>query len=105
MVIDVVSPPERWRSLGDGFRVDARITVEERDDALVAPSGALFRDGGGWATYVVEDGRARRRAVDVGARGEREAAIHAGLAEGTRVVVYPSDAIADGVRVRPRPGA
>ena len=105
VVVDIVSPAERWRSLGDGFRVDARITVEERDDALVAPSGALFRDGDGWAAYVVEDGRARRRAVAVGARGERESVIDAGLAEGTQVVVYPSDAIADGVRVRPRPGA
>lgn len=68
-------------------------------------SGALFRDGDGWAAYVVEDGRARRRAVAVGARGERESVIDAGLAAGTQVVVYPSDAIADGVRVRPRPGA
>ena len=105
VVVDIVSPPERWQSLGDGFRVDARITVEERDDALVVPSGALFRDGEGWATYVVERGRAQRRAVAVGARGERESVIDTGLAEGTQVVVYPSDAIADGVRVRPRPGA
>ncbi len=104
VVVDIVSPAERWRSLGDGFRVDARITVEERDDALVAPSGALFRDGDGWAAYVVEGGRARRRAVAVGARGERESVIDTGLAEGSQVVVYPSDAIADGVRVRPRPG-
>jgi HlyD family secretion protein len=105
VVVDIVSPAERWRSLGDGFRVDARIAVEERDDALVAPSGALFRDGDGWAAYVVEGGRARRRAVAVGARGERESVIDTGLAEGSQVVVYPSDAIADGVRVRPRPGA
>jgi HlyD family secretion protein len=105
VVVDIVSPAERWQSLGDGFRVDARITVEERDDALVAPSGALFRDGDGWAAYVVEGGRARRRAVAVGARGERESVIDTGLAEGSQVVVYPSDAIADGVRVRPRPGA
>jgi HlyD family secretion protein len=105
VVVDIVSPPERWRSLGDGFRVDARITVEERDDALVAPSGALFRDRDGWAAYVVEAGRARRRAVAVGARGERESVIDAGLAEGAQVVVYPSDAITDRVRVRPRPGA
>jgi HlyD family secretion protein len=104
VLVDIVSPPERWRSLGDGFRVDAQITVEERDDALVAPSGALFRDGEGWATYVVESGRARRRAVAVSARGERESVIDRGLAEGTQVVVYPSDAIADGVRVRPRSG-
>jgi HlyD family secretion protein len=105
VVVDIVSPAERGRSLGDGFRVDARIAVEERDDALVAPSGALFRDGDGWAAYVVEGGRARRRAVAVGARGERESVIDTGLAEGSQVVVYPSDAIADGVRVRPRPGA
>ncbi len=104
VLIDIVSPRDEWRALGDGFRVDARVTVHERADALVVPSGALFRAEDGWAVYTVEGGRARRRAVRVGARGEREAAIDAGLDEGAIVVVYPSDAVTDGVRVAPRPG-
>lgn len=105
VLIDIVSPRDAWRSLGDGFRVDARVTVEERTDALVVPSGTLFRAGDGWAVYVVEHGRARRRMVQVGARGEREAAVDAGLEAGMVVVVYPGDALADGVRVAPRPGS
>jgi len=103
VLIDIVSPRAHWQSLADGFRVDARITVEERDDALVVPSGALFRSGDDWAVYVVEHGRARRRTVQVGARGERESAIESGLEEDALVVVYPSDEIADAVRVQPRP--
>jgi HlyD family secretion protein len=103
VLIDIVSPRDTWRSLGDGFRVDAHVTVEERGDTLVVPSGALFRAGDGWAVYTVQDGRARQRAVQVGARGEQEAAIDGGLDEGAVVVVYPSDAVSDGVRVAPRP--
>jgi HlyD family secretion protein len=41
-----------------------------------------------------------RRAVKVAARGPLNASIAAGLEPGDRVVVYPSDALTDGRRVR-----
>jgi HlyD family secretion protein len=49
---------------------------------------------------VVEDGRAVLRDVEVGRTNGRETEIVSGVAEGERVVVYPGDKIADGVRVR-----
>jgi len=63
--------------------------------------GALFRDGEGWAVFAVEDGRARLRPIDVGHRGREAAEVLSGVGPGTRVVLYPSDEIRDGVRVRP----
>jgi HlyD family secretion protein len=102
VVIDITSPPDEWRSLGDGFRVDARITLEAREDALRVPTSALFRDGDRWGVYAVEDGRARKRIVELGPRGDRQAVVEAGLASGDPVIVFPGDAIADGVRVRAR---
>jgi HlyD family secretion protein len=102
VLIDIVSPPRDWRGLGDGFQVDAQITVFTRDDATIIPSGGLFRTGAGWSVYVVSDGRAQRRAVQLLRRSGRFAAVTAGVEPGEKVVVYPSDRIADGVRVAAR---
>lgn len=100
--IDIVSAPEEWSALGDGFRIDARITLFERTDALKAPASALFRDGDGWAVFVVDEGRARRRGVDIATRSDREAIVRDGLSEGDRVIIYPSDDLLDGARVEER---
>ena len=99
VIVDIVSPPEQWQGLGDQFRIDARIVVFERADAVIAPVAALFRDGEQWAVYVVHDGRAQKRRVKVGARTGSDAWIEDGLAPGERVVVYPSDSVADGTRL------
>jgi HlyD family secretion protein len=34
VVIDLASPASEWRTLGDGFRVDARIVVSHTEDGL-----------------------------------------------------------------------
>lgn len=56
VVIDFASPREQWSTLGDGFKVDARIAVYQNDDAIKVPTSTLFRHGDQWATYVVENG-------------------------------------------------
>ena len=90
---------EGWRALGDGYSVDARIVVQDVLDTVRVPSSALFRSGEGWAVYAVVDGRARRRGVEVAARGEGTAAIRAGVRPGERVVVHPGEEVTDGVRL------
>jgi HlyD family secretion protein len=81
-----------------------RIVVWEREDALQVPLTALFREAGGWALFVDDDGRARLRTVEVGRRSGLTAQVVAGVEAGERVVVHPSDRIADGVRIRSREG-
>jgi HlyD family secretion protein len=100
VIVDIVSPREQWRGLGDQFRVDARIIVAERADAVLAPVAALFRDGEHWAVYVAREGLAYKRRVGIGGRNNSEAWISDGLAPGERVIVYPSDSLADGKRLR-----
>lgn len=96
VIVDIVSPPEQWRGLGDQFRVDARIVVFERADAVIAPVAALLRDGEQWAVYVAGDGHARKRRVKVGGRTPSDAWIEEGLTPAERVIVYPSDSVAEG---------
>ena len=102
VLIDIVSPPQDWSGLGDAYQLDTRITVFARDDATIVPSGALFRTGEGWSLYVVSEGRAQQRAVELLRRSGRFAAVTAGVEPDDKVIVYPSDRIAPGVRVEAR---
>lgn len=101
VVIDIFSDRNEWRSIGDGFRVDAAIEVATADNVLKVPEGAVFREGGGWAVFVVSDGRAAKRSIKVGRRGSGWVEIEEGLAVGDRVILYPGDRVSDGARVEP----
>lgn len=90
------------RDLGDGYRVEARVVIEERREVLKVPVSSLFRQGEGWAVFVADDGEARLRPVEVGARNSLEAEVVRGLSEGETVIVHPADEIADGTRVEER---
>lgn len=90
------------RSLGDAYRVEVRVVTWESASVLKVPTGALFRHGAEWAVYAVEGNRARLMPVVVGHQSPQEAEVLSGISQGTRVVLHPGDAIADGVRVRPR---
>ena len=102
VVMDFEGPPEARRPLGDGYRVEVRIVVDEAADALKLPNSALFRRGEQWSTFVVEGGRARLRAVDLGRRNGVEAEVVKGPGEGALVVLHAGDRVSDGTRVAPR---
>jgi len=102
VIVDIVSPRDEWQRLAHGYQIDARIVLAERADVLKVPLTALFRDGTDWAVFVVAGGRAALRHVTLGERNGIEAEIAAGLAASDRVVLHPSDRVADGVRVAPR---
>jgi HlyD family secretion protein len=105
VIIDLLDPPDGRSSLGDNFRVEARIVVWETPDAVRVPIGALFRSGGEWAVYVAEAGRVALRTVTIGERSSHAAQVMEALRPGDDVIVYPSDRVADGVRVQVRNGA
>ncbi|MCP5145151.1 MAG: HlyD family efflux transporter periplasmic adaptor subunit [Gammaproteobacteria bacterium] len=100
VVIDIISPAADWQRLAHGYQVDARIVLAEHVDVLTVPLTALFRDGPDWAVFVAEADRARLRQVTLGDRNGSQAEVREGLAEGERVVLHPSDRIAQGVRIR-----
>jgi HlyD family secretion protein len=101
VIADFVDPIEKRPTLGDNYRVDARIVVWENPQALRAPAGALFQRRDGWHAFVVESGQARARDIKAGRSNGVETEILAGLREGESVVVYPGDKVTDGTSVRP----
>lgn len=101
VVADFTDPLEKRLTLGDSYRVEARVVVWESAAALRAPAGALFQRGGVWQTFTIEGNTARLRTVKVGRSNGVESEVIAGLPEGAQVVVYPGDKVADGMRVAP----
>lgn len=101
-VIRFADPQLAHSGLGHGFRVEARIIVWEDDDALVVPSSALFRDGRNWSVFLVDDGIAQRRQVDIGHNNGIQAQVLNGLKPEDRVILYPASGLSDGMRVEQR---
>lgn len=99
IIIDIITPHEKWLGLNDGFRVVTQIVIFSRNDAIIVPTGALFRKGEQWMVFVVERGRAKERKVSISRRSGLNAMVEKGLQSGEKVVVYPGDALKDGARV------
>lgn len=102
VVADFTSPPEQWQRLGDGYRVEARFVLWHEDQVLQVPSSCLFRYNNGWAVFVVENGRARRREVTLGQRTGLAAQILKGVKPDEVVINHPSDEVEESRRVKQR---
>jgi HlyD family secretion protein len=105
IIVDVSQAPA---TLGDGFRVEARIVIWSTPSVLAVPVSALLRTRGDsagrqeWSVFVVRDGRAERRTLRIGHLGGGAAEVLDGLAAGDQVVVFPSDRVVTGARVTAR---
>lgn len=102
VVIDFSDPPDTWRRLSHGFRVEVRVVLWEGENVVRVPLTALFREGGRWAVFVEESGRARLRHVETGRRNSLEAQIIDGLKAGERIVSHPGDRLEDNRRIASR---
>jgi HlyD family secretion protein len=102
VVIAFDDPRAAWQALGDGYRVETHVVIWRAADTLTVPTGALVRSGGAWTVFVAEGGRARLRRIEIGRESGFDAQVLGGLAEHDTVVMHPSDAVADGVRIARR---
>lgn len=98
-VFDILSPPAARAGLGDRYAVYLRIVTWEGQDVMRVPLPALFRHDGGWAVFRAEGGRARLTPVTLGHRNGSTAEVTEGLSPGDRVILHPSDGIADGTAI------
>ena len=101
VIADLVTPPEKHSTVGDQFRVEAKIIIWETERTLKVPAGALFRRGEKWATFVIDDGRAKLREVEAGRTSGTETEVLQGLKEGDVVILYPGSRVIAGQRVQP----
>lgn len=101
VVADITTPLAERRTLGDNYRVEARVIVWESANVLKVPVSALFRRGSDWSAYVVRGGRAALVPVSAGRSSGTETQVLSGLQAGDEVILYPGDRVQDGDRVQP----
>ncbi len=102
VIVDLIDPLEERRTLGDGFRVEARVVIDEARDALKIPTSSLFRSGNKSAVFQVVDGTVQETEVKIGRQNGLEAEVLEGLSVGDQVVLHPSDRIEAGIKVQQR---
>lgn len=87
--------------LKPGFFAEVDAAAGSRTGAVVVPEGAIKASESGFVAYVVDDGKARMRPIQIGMKTEQgEVEIISGLRSGETVVVEGSDLLADGVAVQ-----
>lgn len=101
-ILELTDPPEVWAQLGHDYRVFVRIVTWSSESVLQVPISALFRQGADWAVFVANEDVATLRIVQIGHRNTRVAEVRGGLEAGERVIMHPSDRIADGVEIAER---
>jgi HlyD family secretion protein len=99
VIVTFSDPNEQWAMLGDGYHVEVRLILWSGQQVTQVPLGAVFRQGSAWACYVLDNGSARLRSIEVGHRGETSVEIRSGLQARDVVIVHPGDRVQDGVRV------
>ena len=100
--VEFTDPIPATHPLGDRFRVEARILTWRGANVLQVPTGALFRRGNDWMTFVLAGGNARLTKVEIAHNNGLAAEVRSGLQQGQSVILHPPDALADGAAVKTR---
>lgn len=80
--------------------VNVKLQTEVLKDAVVIPSAAVQLSSGGHFVYLVKDGKATRKAVQVGPNLDARTVISQGVVNGDQVVTRGIDQLRDGAQVR-----
>ncbi len=81
----------------------AKVLVDSRSAAPSLPHSAVFDVEGKPHVYIVEDGKASRRRIEVGLDGENRIEVTAGLQPDTQVVLDSSSGITEGLPIKAVP--
>lgn len=102
VIVDITSPKNEWKDLGDGYRVETSFILWEGKNILQVPSSALFHHGDGWALYTANNNIAELRIVKTGQRSGITTQILSGISESEKIINHPGDNLEPGVRIRSR---
>ncbi len=86
-------------ALLSGQTAQVRLALREWPDAIVIPTSAVMIRGNEFSVFVIEDGVARRRTVQLGPSDEEVSVVTAGLRDGDRIVSEGMNRLTDGVAV------
>ncbi len=112
ITVKAVTPNTR-RELQAGMFIEARLATAVRPNSVVIPEDAVLPLQGATFVWVVVDGKATRRAVELGVRTQGFVEARSGVEAGEQVVVGGQERLSEGApaapkvvqRARPRGGA
>ena len=100
-----IQVPNAARRLKAGMFAQGEILTGVNASAIVIPAAAVYRDdrsAKSSSVFVLEDGKACRRAVRIGHERDSKLEITEGLRPGEQLIAEQNIEIAEGVRVEPR---
>jgi len=87
-------------TLKPGMLLTLQLTLAKRDSAVLIPEEALVPQGEKQYVFAVEEGRARRKEVQIGTRMKGTVEIRSGLDASAVVLIGGTQLVRDGSRVR-----
>ncbi|MFY9778915.1 MAG: efflux RND transporter periplasmic adaptor subunit [Candidatus Baltobacteraceae bacterium] len=103
-VLTTIVLEETLPFLRDGMTVDVDIVTHDEENVLAVPADALRKSGDGTAyVFVVQNGRAQRADVTLGAQNDTSAVVTAGLRDGDTIVAEKNPAVTANAAVKPAP--
>ena len=100
--LKILTEREKWKSLGDQFRLDLDIITDEVNDAKLLPVAALVSQETQPSVYVFKNKKISLTPIEIGMKNQTFAVLQSDLPVGTQVVIYPGSQLKDGLRVSPR---
>lgn len=94
-----VTPVDAEAQLRSGMFADVSVLAAERDDVTLIPRDALVQQGDKQFVYVIEQGQAQQRDVEVGISDGTQVEILSGLEPGDTVVISGQPNLSDGAKV------
>ena len=98
--VDFVDPLSPDLPLGDRYRVEARIVTWTHPNVLRIPTGALFRRGPDWMTFVLEGNHPRLTKVEIDHQNGVSAEVRSGVKSGQSVILHPPDTVTEKTAIR-----
>ncbi len=86
-------------NLADGINIKVSLVVHKSDEKLMVPTDAVYFKDNQAFVYVLKDGRAVRKDVELDIYGEEDTTILTGIRYGDRVITSWSGALKDGAEV------
>ncbi len=86
--------------LRPGMYVRARIVVDTREEAVLAPKRAVVYEEDRPFAFVVRDGKVAKVALTLGYTNREDLELRAGVADGEALVVFGQRGLEDGTRVQ-----
>lgn len=97
VIIDVANPEEKIKP---GMHAEVEIAAEIYEDRLLVPQEAILVRAGKKLVFVVDEGLAKWRYIEVGLENEDYAEVVEGIEEGEQVIIEGHFTLAHDTRVR-----